>query len=284
MYTRESSYSRPLQIRSEQLGWFDPATFTSIIGAINPLNLFGKGRREADLITQGPLPGIVDTLSRLRSELGVGAYWYGCEPIATTVPTERLRTIRTQLEQIRAEYLGFLRDRSIFTDGRASGQAATGDMPNFDGTSNYGDFAAGGSPVSVHPTNGRPVCGGMIGGIDAELARRASVPATAQPATAAPGQGEPAGNFWDRIWTTVASPAPDAQTSSTLPAISSSGPAYSASGGGPYGGGYGVPPLQEASVVPSAGGMTAGLGTVGWIGLALAAYAIMSGPPQRRRS
>lgn len=174
------------------LGFLEPTTiitgFAAIAGGIK--NLFGRGRREADAI--GPAQ---DQALAYAATIGedVGLALGGCGTIAASVPTATLQNAAAALRTLRSEYLAYVRNRANFPDGRASGQSASDTMPAIDGTSGYGKWASGGSPVvGPHPNSGwgwhPPICaGGLLGAVDRELAKRKSAPRSA--AASAPGGG-----------------------------------------------------------------------------------------------
>lgn len=135
----------------------------------------GRGRTEADSIGPAQSAALDAAWDIARS---VGLNRGGGGTIPASVTTETLRHSLDAITQTGAEFLGYLRDGSLWTDGRASGQSASDVMPAIDGTSGYGRFASGGSPVTgPHPnpewTWHDPISpGGITGAIAGELARR----------------------------------------------------------------------------------------------------------------
>jgi len=266
------------------MGFIEPVSFVSLLSTLNPAQWFGKGRREADIITGGILPKLSAFLTAVRAELGVTDY-YGCGEIPDSVPTALLVDRRDQVARVADVYLSFLRDRSIFSDGRASGQAASGDMPQLDGTGDYGKFASGGAPVTSAP-NGKPVCGGLLGQIDRALMRRGpggqQLPAAVGPVPeivqvpAPEGEGEE-GPWWAGPWLPSLETAPAAPSSSS----SSSAPAasYYGSGGGGGSGGR----LLPGGVVSTAGPSAAGGAGIGTLLLLAAGVYLFSRPVRGRR-
>lgn len=266
--------SDPRELRRRGLG-IDPITAGFAVAAISKwvIGQFGKGRREADVITEAVQQLESDYLGPLWGELQwnvTAADWnikrFGCEPIPASVSTARLRQLRDATAKVAADWLAFLRDRSIWQDGRASGQSANWQMAQMIGHSGYGLFASGGGP-SDHvtsgdpslntPMDGPPVCGGIVGAIDREIARRNATATTtttaptttSQPAVQqlAPGSMLPIG--------TVVGPGSDLVEPVPWYLVPSSGsaaaaqqqPAY-------YGGGGGFNPLAMSTAAPPAAG------------------------------
>jgi len=258
------------------VGFIDPVTITTAIAALNPAQWFGRGRREADILTGDTVPKVNQFLTAAAAKLGVSVY--GCGEVTDSLSAAQLAQGRSYIVQLRDAFLGFLRDSQIFPDGRASGQAATGDMPKFDGTSDYGKHASGGRVVQNAPVphydyfpvigarvengvefTGAPVCGGLIGAIDRALAKRAQAGQSAPaPNGVAPKAGPtfvevpaPEGTdqpWWALPWIPPAT-APEATPSTGGGVVMN----YGGGGGAAPGGGLDALPPVSTAGVPAAG-------------------------------
>lgn len=179
----------PRRVRRSTLGFIDPVTAVTLVQQavdfLNPLEWFGKGRREADAI--GPTQDKVNqTIAAIASSVGIGDWTQArlwAIPPGTTWGT--LQQAAQGLQDLRAAYLRFLRDQNVFPDGRAPAQSANAVMPQLDGTGNYGLHATGGMPLPP-PINpgfswiaGPVPAGGLLGVVGRAMANAPRGGATA---------------------------------------------------------------------------------------------------------
>lgn len=164
------------QLPSVYTGFFNSSTFNNIVAGTTFLapavgtalqsamsifatiaNAFGigSGRQEADII--------VPVQNAIAARLNSIDMQVGHDAMGTTDLT-LLNNVYQELKQTGQYFLQFISDKSTFSDGRASQQAANTIMPLIDGTGNYVWPQMVGTPVTADQW-GNPTNGGRMGAV-----------------------------------------------------------------------------------------------------------------------